>query len=230
MTVSASPTSASRPFFPTATFQPWVGDKYESEGLEGLRLLIVGDSHYDSLPTDAANLPKLTVDVVGNAIRDDGGSLFFFHRIGDVVSGHPLIDRKARDEFWQRVSFCNFFQRVLESSDAKPTAEDQEAALPIFRDVLDGLRPNAVLVTGYRQWNSIKPWDSVPRTSDTPRGTWLWAVSGLRMIAAPTVHPSWYRGDLEDRFIGSVWQARVARFVAEAHDWARDNPRPATTS
>ena len=219
------PPDPTKAFFPSATFQPWVGDKYESEGLKGLRLLIVGDCHYDFIPIDPASLSQLTSGVLANAISQDGGSLLFFHRVGDTVAGHKLNVRDARNEFWQRVAFCNFFQRVFDRSDEKPTREDAELAVPVFREILEGLKPHAVLVTSARVWDSMKPGLSVVRTEDSPCETRLWTEAGKSMIAMRTVHPSLYRVPRDERFTAPVWQGRVARFMSEARDWARDNPR-----
>lgn len=208
---------------PSATFQPWVGEMYDSGGLDGLRLLLVGESHYSDPPGDVADtdIPALTRDMVERAIQGDRGPQLFYDKIGKSISGRSLTDCDARNDFWQRVAFCNFFQRLLEGSKAKLTKTDAQEALPVFRDVLATVEPHAVLVTSIKVWNSIKPFNSVTRNEDAPSKTFLWTLDGRSMVATWTPHPS----ARSQAFSTSRWQERTRRFMDEAREWARDSAR-----
>jgi len=71
-------------------FDPWIGNRYESVGLNGLRLLILGESQYDTdedqarlgLPSEHAETQK----IVQHLAIDKNTS--FFTKITRLVLGH----------------------------------------------------------------------------------------------------------------------------------------------
>ena len=42
-------------------FEPWVGSDYQASGLSGLRLLALGESHYDTPGTERSSYTQMVV-------------------------------------------------------------------------------------------------------------------------------------------------------------------------
>lgn len=88
------------------TFDPWVGIRYEAEGLNGARLLILGESHY------SAEVERRTF--TREMIRDLGQkqSRFRFYATTQrlVSGGRSRLSDAARVTFWEQVAFYNYIQ------------------------------------------------------------------------------------------------------------------------
>jgi hypothetical protein len=201
-------------------FHPWIGVQYGTDGIEGRRLLILGESHYESEPgdVDVATQCALTLQIIDRAIRGDAG-LSFYSKIANAISGKDLTTPEQRSGFWKRVTFYNYVQRLLNTSAERPSAMDlRSAAIPFF-DLVRLLEPDAVLVTGKTVWNAISEFfpegaRSTQENWDQPSVTYRWeGVTSSPILATCTVHPSAFRSQV--RFTDPKWQARVSRFVKE---------------
>src|SRR4051812_25845872 len=109
---------------PVRMWQPWVGSRYASDGYRSKRILILGESHYGG---DGCHYPEFTREV----IRDMAlvkGHLPFFSRVQRlIVGGRGGFSLPEREDFWQRVAFCNFIQTALEQQGHRPTYEMWQA-------------------------------------------------------------------------------------------------------
>ncbi len=131
----------------TRTFEPWIGSKYVAEGLDGLRLLIVGESHYGS-GTESADFTRSIVQKWGREKRHR-----YFTTVAKLVldRGSAYISDAERADFWDRVAFTNYVQSFVDESAesrARPTEEMWEAAREPFRQTVRKADPDAILVTG----------------------------------------------------------------------------------
>ena len=129
-------------------FDPWIGPRYESEGLGGLKLLVLGESHYGAAGTESREFTQGVVRRLGQESR---------HRYFTTVAklalglGPTHISNGRRAEFWDRVAFSNYVQSfVAESAEprARPTEEMWAAAREPLTQTLEELRPDALLITG----------------------------------------------------------------------------------
>jgi hypothetical protein len=201
------------------TFHPWIGVEYGTLGIHGRRLLIVGESHYQSKPgdVDAATQCTLTLQVIERAIRGDAG-FSFYSRIAHAVSGEELNTPEHRSRFWKRVTFYNYVKRLLNTSGERPTNSDLRDGGPSFFDLVRIVEPHAVLVTGQAVWDSISdlfPAEarSTQTVPDQPSCTYRWeGITASPILATFTVHPS---ARYRVRFTDPKWQSRVSRFVKE---------------
>jgi len=200
-------------------FRPWIGVRYDTLGLDGRRLLILGESHYESTPGDVKTRTeyKLTWDIIDRAIA--GESLPFYSKIATAVSGEELTSSEERSGFWKTVAFYNYVQRLLKTPGERPSATDLKSGAAPFFDLIRLLSPDAILVTGVTVWNSISDCfpegaRSTEERSDEPSSTYRWeGITSYPILATWTVHPS----DFHSRvgFTDPKWRTRVSRFVNE---------------
>ncbi len=130
---------------PGVSFRPWIGTEYASSGLDGMKVLILGESFYGPLdPSDAANLPSLTEVVVRAYIAKPAG-LRIFGMVEELCGRMRSTGETERLAFWNCVAFGNFIQDLLvdRSSEHRPTAQQWSEARSAFLDLLDALRPDA---------------------------------------------------------------------------------------
>lgn len=130
------------------TFKPWIGDKYQSEGLDGLRLLILGESHYGENGTEH---PDFTRDVVKSLGQENRHR--FFTTTAKVVlgMGSSHISDTKRADFWDRVAFANYIQTfVAEDADSRkrPTEEMWKEARKALPTTIEKTNPDAIVVLG----------------------------------------------------------------------------------
>ncbi|MCD9472930.1 hypothetical protein GLP21_19690 [Photobacterium carnosum] len=131
-------------------FKPWVGNKYFSENQFGIRILLLGESHYG----DESEDENFTIDVVKKWGKGEelGESLPFFKKIAvsllNLNSAYELSD-KDREEFWDHVAFYNYIQTIVgEGPRERPIQDMWEESKPLFYTVLDHLKPDLIIVLG----------------------------------------------------------------------------------
>jgi hypothetical protein len=129
-------------------FKTWVGSNF-SRSANG-RLLVLGESHYGHPYTTES---EFTVDFIKKYL-DKTKKRRFVTNIMQVVDGksHKQIDPS---DFWNRVAFCNYIQRVLSKSNVAPSAKDWPMAEEPFFAVLDVLKPRCILVLSKRLWQRM---------------------------------------------------------------------------
>lgn len=138
-------------------FEPWVGSEYG--GLWGRKVLVVGESHYDTWDGEKHLLSRaFTQECVQEKI-DLGGGARFWNCIKNRLGGEEH-ERGTSDVFWNKVAFYNYIQSPVSGGPgARPTpAQWREAAVPL-REVLAILRPDRVLFTGRALWTALTPRD-----------------------------------------------------------------------
>ncbi|WP_312083255.1 hypothetical protein [Epilithonimonas hominis] len=122
------------------TFSPWIGKNY-SQSRYG-KLLIIGDSHYfkNGLPNDLTGFTKAQIA----ELDDIAGS---FHKTILKIFGH-----EKHSDFWENVAFANAVQSAFTSSDQIPTVAEKDKAELAFREYLNLLKPEKVIVFSSRLW------------------------------------------------------------------------------
>lgn len=131
---------------------PWIGCRYEdqNEGF-GLKLLVVGESHYPT-PNDAEPSLGLTQRVVRRRV-DGQNPQPFFTTMTKVLTENPT-NTDVDFSVWHSVAFYNYIQSFV---DKGPPKEHQwrEAVEP-FGMVLKFFQPDAVLVASCRVGRRIE--------------------------------------------------------------------------
>lgn len=189
-------------------FEPWSGEHYRS-GVEGVRLLLVGDSHYAADAEDGNS--ELTRNVVRRVVG--GEYMRFFANTQLVISGSTNGTEVA---LWDSIAFYNYVQELAGAThEAIPTTSMYRKAASPFERVLHRLKPDGVLVLCKRTWLKIGT-DFPHGTNSTPMGgdddIRHWAYpSGLAMVSTWINHPSGSHG-----FKPADWYDRVRRFLSIA--------------
>src|SRR5437870_2486992 len=124
------------PSFPNCFFQPWVGDHYWTTGFHGLRVLLLGESHYGP---DIYEPGSFTQDVVCR-YAVDGPTLRFFTVACRVVQGGGRPSITERTAFWHAIAFYNYIQDWVGTGPRqRPTPAQWRVSQDPFTEVLAGL-------------------------------------------------------------------------------------------
>ena len=151
-------------FTEEVTFHPWVGLNYGRESRFGVRLLVLGESHYN----DAKNKRHQESDWKTTKDSSGGDHIFtqfvvrmwaqdkknaFFTKTANVLLGHGKANRdNVNSELWEHVAFYNYVNNYApwhQGNKPKcPTLEQWQKSKTSFDTVLQRLKPDAVLMLG----------------------------------------------------------------------------------
>lgn len=202
----------------TYRFKPWKPTGTDPR-FEGVRLLVLGESHYEEggtssfLDADAGN------DWTQQVVREWGVKpvrrQVFFANLFTMLTGQPwIIDSNDLAPLWDSIFFYNYVQKLVPGGPGhSPSPSMWSDAEQPFRDVLEEIAPDAVLVVGQRLWDNMLKQDE--ELGAYPEGLGL--ICGYRLNdgrvvpAAHTRHPS-SRG-----FAPLEWHTRIHQFL----DWTR---------
>lgn len=154
-------------------FCPYVGPDYNSGLVNGRKLLLIGESHYNELDCEPCG-PNATREVVASYLS--GTDIPFFDYMFRASCGHCRLYN--RDEFWRRVAFANFIQRPMETPSHRPTSNDWKAGVAPFWDTVEEFKPDLVFMftSAWSHWlPSLAPTGVAARTGPVGEDdTWLW--------------------------------------------------------
>lgn len=196
-------------------FDPWVPESEHSR-LEGVRLLILGESHYEEpnkgVLDSSEKDPNFTIGIVRRWGAQPEGRQRFFANLYEMVTGEPWRLDADHDRLWQHVWFYNYVQALVSSGGGKtPTKAQFEASECQFRSVLERVRPEAVIVMGVRLWQAMATQDEwvEDMAGALGRVCAYRLADGSRVFAAHTWHPS------APAFSPGKWHPRVKSYLAD---------------
>ncbi|MBB3842763.1 uracil-DNA glycosylase [Xanthomonas arboricola] len=201
-------------------FTPYWGDLYW-EGIQGKRVLLLGESHYrreglsDSLevtrPFTQHHFREMALPVRNG--RD--GS--FFRALDLVLTGQQGFQLQEAAEAWRRVAFMNLSQ-AFAGSQANHRPGNQalrDGGDVLVRDILPVLRPDVVLVLGHTAWRFFSHGEPQPglepfiaqqvnrgeskRRYIESREVWSLDYEGGSALMTWVYHPSWNVDVWQDR-------------------------------
>lgn len=208
------PASGSRERFPRSQFMPWVGPNYDQGVVEGLRFLILGESHYDT-DTSIEYKRALTTRVVTDYLCGKKRHRFV-RSVTNVVLG-PASDDKGLATLWNGSAFYNYVQEYAGAkSRQRPSTQAWQRSEMAFRDVLAALRPHLILVCGSALWEHVKHLDGLSRlpkqgSDDRRVRSRLFEVDDHVAVGGAINHPAW------PGFRPAEWHPRVRRYIERAH-------------
>lgn len=139
-------------------FQPWVGEKYGSDSLFGIPILIVGESNYTDNPEREQPHATFTQRLIQNVT--DGCRRHRFFRYVQCA----FRDNVTPAEFWQSVAHHEYIQDWLPSYSVPPSEAMWEKAKPLFQEVVDELQPKCILFIGRGVYDRVSK--DFPRSKD----------------------------------------------------------------
>ena len=174
------------------TFLPFVGKNYINGGMFGKKIMVLGDSHYGSVPQ-----PNITQDVLGwyldQNVEREGWMNTFLKFERSLVNRETTASDSQR--IWQSLLFYNYLQVLLDGPREAGTEQQYRDSSGAFFQVMDRYRPDIIIVWGKRLWKNL-PWDNwiegAPVTVDGEEiDNGYYKLSGGHMVRVVCVyHPS----------------------------------------
>lgn len=198
-------------------FRPWK-PRGENPRLEGVRLLVLGESHYeepeDGVVDGAPELAGLTRWVVQTWGLSPPRRLGFFANLFAVLMGESWSLDGDHGRLWNSVFYYNYVQSLVHGGPRHaPTDAQFQASEAAFRIMLEDIRPEAVLVLGQRLWNNMATEDGW--ASDPPAA--LSRVCAYRLADGSAVYAVAINHPSSFGFSTGRWRERVLIFL----DWIR---------
>lgn len=154
---------------------PWVGSKFANSDC---RPLIIGASHY---ATDGKDFSKEALEelkdkdstrgVINTVISNkcEGKATWPMYE-GLLKTFIEIFPEKVKD-FWSKVAFYNFIQRVMKSPSEKSKKEDRIIGWKCLAGIATVLRPTSIIIVGISNWESIEVLDQI---KDIKWRNWIW--------------------------------------------------------
>lgn len=175
---------------PAATYQPWVGSQYAVGGVSGLRVLVLGESHYFPESDKKFDGPDYTRQVVACWTQDQYPTFHphsFFTKVAATLLQQNPISLSDRARLWDHIAFYNYIQEsVGEKARDRPKPRQWIEARPAFLEAVRVLRPDVLLVLGKTLWRHLPEADRIAQ-GDTPAEDFRVYGSAL---AGHVTHPS----------------------------------------
>ncbi len=177
-------------------FEPWIGDNY-NEGIDGKKVLVLGESHYCASLSDAH--PSMTKEVIRDLFDPDSEFENYkntYTKFAKSITGNfgkMSVEEKAT--FWHSVAFYNYVQEPISGPRVAPTEAQFKLSEQAFREVLATLRPDVVIAWGHRLYNHL-PGDGhqgaeVHGCDGTAFETWVYPLGGGKTCKVLGIdHPS----------------------------------------
>jgi hypothetical protein len=133
-------------------FQPWVGDRYGSNSLFKIPILIVGESNYtDDLERERPH-DTFTHRLIKSTIEKPKHRFFSNIQRSFVENA---TEKESRENFWHSVAHHEYIQDWLPRPGVPPTEDMWKKAKPIFKDVVTELKPKCILLVCKRVYDRV---------------------------------------------------------------------------
>lgn len=182
------------------SFTPWIGPRYTDGGLEGTKLLVLGESHYGEEESPQSSFTK---DVVRSLVY--GGRHAFFTMVAKLVVGRGAgnyIPQSEREWVWDRIAFYNYVQSLAGTGpDGTVTDSMWKEARRPYLDVVEVTGPDAILIVGKELGRHV------PSPTEEPDLEGIRSLEGTRQATIEHVSsPS---------FTYDPWMEKVGRLIGD---------------
>lgn len=183
-------------------FVPFVGGEYEEGLIDGLRVLLLGESHY-------GKHEKATRDLTISEFEDlahDMPKIWhgFWGKLQRIAARDPKPSQEKAGVAWRHIAFANFVQQL---AGERPRQRPDRAAWKTGNDalpvMLDRLQPNAVLILGKGTWDHVKVGDydgssiQARESRKSEREIWRLPHAGGHALSTWVYHPSANRDTIQ---------------------------------
>lgn len=171
-------------------FKPWVGSEYNSGGVYGKKVLVLGESHYG----DATDATDETIGVVKEFVYEYWGAPYqqTFLCFERALAGREL-NQEEREQLWNSIMFYNYFQKSTTGPRTEPDMTAQKDSEEAFRELLESYQPDAIIVWGQRLYNLLPAWDGTESSIEVDGDScpvWYYPIKGKSIPAMRVYHPS----------------------------------------
>lgn len=190
-------------------FRPWIGENYHTDGIFGKKILVLGESHYckedknrnpacialghcsyDCMNEDCYSQTQDELEIISNNYSGERYQQSFMTTAKSVM-GKELTNAEV-SLFWKNVAFYNYMQHS-QSGPTRPIEFNHDYS-EAFRDVLESLMPDYIIVWGVRLWKNFLPgWNGVRSEITLENGdkapAWTYNIKGKEIHAICVHHP-----------------------------------------
>jgi hypothetical protein len=169
-------------------FHPWEGPDYKSGGIFQLKVMVLGESHYDVGDSREETSEVIKAVLEGN----ENPRRRFWTNVEIALVGRKQVDVDRR-RFWNSLLFYNYIQETLIGTRVRPPARLFKAAEGPFLEVVELRSPDFILVLGYRLWDNLpsEGRQGPNLRSDPARETRFYKTSRDReALAMKIIHPA----------------------------------------
>ncbi len=136
--------------------RPWIGSEWgnSANALGGLRLMVLGESHYHDEAPVGTDIPDMTEWLI-NSYLEDGRKYPFLSRLERLVmSGR---DHRPSRDVWNALVFYNYIPVVAANEPRRRPPEElwHGAAPRLFGSLVSRLEAEAILVCGVELWRQM---------------------------------------------------------------------------
>ena len=190
------------------TFLPFVGNNYSTGGIFRKRIMVMGDSHYGSVPSHDITQQVMAWYLDPTVERE--GWMNTFLKFERSLVGHETSQAETQ-QIWQSVIFYNYLQVLLSGPREAGTDRQYKDSSAAFYHMLNNYQPDTLIVWGKRVWQKL-PWEGWTEgetiyVDDYPidNGTYT-LLNGHRVRVVCVYHPSvGYSWD--------YWHRVISRFL-----------------
>lgn len=180
-------------------YVPCIGVDYFDGLHSGVRLLLVGESHYEKdqlTPQESREHTLSSFGQFGDRRFDLLKDTTFFRRVGELPTLNEGADREEVAKTWRRVAFTNFLQySVGNKASDRPNRGHWCNGEPALKEIVSRLKPDAVLFVSKAAWNRLQYGKYVEgvqvNAERTPRRLWLMPHGDGEALCTWVYHPSW---------------------------------------
>lgn len=193
-------------------FKPWIGDNYQ-QGISGRKVLVLGESHYCANPADATSF--ITVEVISDLLNPASGFEAYkntYTKFAKALSGKTgNMSAAEKSQLWHSVAFYNYVQEPITGPRTSPAEAQFKRSEQAFKEVLEALNPDVVIVWGHRLYNHLPGYGNQGPDISGPDGatfeTWVYPFSnGTEARVLGIDHPS-------TGFTPEYWHNVISRFI-----------------
>ena len=187
---------------PGVRFLPWVGSNYgKGDFVYNKRLLVLGVSHYEwcelCWETGKKRAADLTCRCVAEHAIDGSKTIPHWHSIDGALTGRDL-DQADRYRLWHKIAYYNYVQQMVGffpggGRPPRATSAMYRNAQAPFREVLNLLSPDIVIVLGPTLWKKLPEEDGNLPTIEADGKSierCFYKIGDKRIMACCVLHPA----------------------------------------
>lgn len=195
---SPHPLTPAASWSPAVHFIPTVGPDFDAGLVPGVRVLLLGESHY-GVASDAPGWGRDCTQYHFDSFMDESCDIDnqsqFFRKLPRIVTRDTGVTQAESAAAWRRVAFANFVQDFVGAhARMRPTREQWTQGQVALTELAQKLRPDVVLVLGAQLWNHITEGcgggENAIHADRHERDVWLIPHDGGYARASWIYHPS----------------------------------------